>query len=94
MAVDDCNDKEKKAKIKRVHHVMGHPREDSLKSLFKDSSINDRKTMKLIEEISRECSVCIHHRRTPSRPKVALPMSRNFNQCVAIDLKERKNNKD
>ena len=64
------------------------------KKLFKDSSMDDIETMKTIEEVSRECSVCLHHRRTPSRPKVALPMSSSFNQCVAIDLKERKTNKD
>ena len=50
--------------------------------------------MKLIEEVSRECPVCIHHKRTPSRPKVGLPLSKTFNQCVALDLKDRKRNKD
>ena len=90
MSVTNCETKEKKKKIKRVHHVLGHPREEALKSLFKDSSQIDEETMKIIEEVSRECSVCIHHRRTPSRPKVGLPLSKTFNQCVAIDLKDRK----
>ena len=94
MILTDCNDKEKRNKIKRIHHVMGYPREESLKILFKDSSINDKETMNIIEDVSRECSVCLHHRRTPSRPKVSLPMSRSFNQCVTVDLKDRKRNKD
>ena len=33
MAVSECDAKEKKIKIKRVYHVMGHPREDALKKL-------------------------------------------------------------
>ena len=47
----------------------------------------------MIEEVSRECTVCLRFKRTPSRPKTGLPISSNFNECVAIDLKDRKRNK-
>ena len=93
MEVTDCDDKEKRTKIKKVHQILGHPREETLKTFYKDSSQSDEETMRIIEEISRECPVCLHFRRTPSRPKVGLPLSRTFNQCVAIDLKDRKTNK-
>ena len=36
---------------------------------------------------------CIHHKRTPSHPKVGLPNATSFNQCVSLDLKENKRNK-
>ena len=80
MSVMDCDEKEKRKKIKRVHQVLGHPKENTLKTLFKDSSQNDGETMKIVEEISRECPICLHHQRTPSRPKVALPLAQTFNQ--------------
>ena len=38
--------------------------------------------------------MCRRFRRTPSRPKVGLPVSNDFNECVALDLKERNNNKE
>ena len=87
--MDDCDDKEKKKKVKKVHHIFGHPREEVLKALYRNSSAHDDQTMKLVEEVSRECGVCIRHRRTPSRPKVALPLAQSFNQCVILDLAER-----
>ena len=93
MEVSECDVKEKKRKIKKVHQILGHPREEVLKKFYKESSQDDQETMSIVEEVSRECSVCVHFKRTPSRPKVGLPVSSNFNQCVAIDLKDRKGNK-
>ena len=80
--------KEKMKKIKKIHHIMGHPHEDTLKIFYKDSSENDALTMNMIEEVTNNCKVCKYKfRKTPPRPKVGLPVSRNFNQCVSIDLK-------
>ena len=47
----------------------------------------------MVEEISRKCNVCLRHNRTPSRPKVGLPVANDFNKCVALDLKIRHNKK-
>ena len=67
---------------------MGHPEVETLKTFYKDSSENDTETLKLVEEVTNNCKVCRYKfKRTPSRPKVGLPVSRNFNQSVSIDLK-------
>ena len=80
--------KEKMKKIKKIHHIMGHPRDETLKNFYRDSSENDAMTMNMIEEVTNNCQVCRYkYRKTPPRPKVSLPVSRNFNQCVSIDLK-------
>ena len=89
MNLDECTVKEKE---KKVHQILCHPREEVLKAFYRDSSENNSETLKLVEEVSRKCAVCLHHKRTPSRPKAGLPLSRTFNQCVAIDLKERRKN--
>ena len=93
LQMDSCDEKEKKNKIKKVHHIFGHPKEKTLKTLYRNSSQDDDQTMKLVKEFSRECSVCLLHKRTPSRPKVGLPLANTFNQCVTLDLSERKKNK-
>ena len=66
---------------------MGHPREETLLSLYKASSDNDKETLKLIKEVSEECEPCQRFKRTPSRPKVGLPLASDFNECIALDLK-------
>ena len=43
--------------------------------------------------MSEKCQVYLKHKRTPSRPKVGLPISSDFNDCVALDLKGPLNNK-
>ena len=44
--------------------------------------------MNMVEEVTNNCKVCFFKfKRTPPRPKTSLPLSRNFNQCVSIDLK-------
>ena len=93
LQMQDCDEKEKKEKIKKVHHIFGHPKENTLKTLYRNSSEHDDQTMRIMEEVSKECKVCILHKRTPSRPKVGLPLSKTFNQCVTLDLAERKKNK-
>ena len=78
-------------KVKKVHEVLCHPREEVLKSFYKDSSDYNIDIRTAVEKVSRECPVCLKYRRTPSKPKVGLPTSTTFNDCVAIDLKDRRN---
>ena len=94
MKIEECTREEKHKKIKKVHQILCHPRENVLKAFYRDSSENDKETLELVEDVSRSCSVCLLHKRTPSRPKVGLPLSRDFNSCVALNLKERRKNKN
>ena len=80
--------KEKTKKIKKVHHVMCHPRADILKIFYKDSNENDKETLRAVDEVTNNCKICkFKYKKSPPRPKVALPVSNNFNQSVSIDLK-------
>lgn len=59
------------------------------KSLIKASNsfLEDRsQIMKLIDNVSHSCKVCLKYRKPRPRPIVGLPMSSEFNQCVALDL--------
>ena len=44
--------------------------------------------------MSDNCEVCKRFKKSPNRPKVGLPTSSDFNEVVALDLKERNNNKE
>ena len=93
MMMENTTKEEKMEKVKKIHQIMCHPKENALKQFFKDSNFNGEEVQRVIENVSRNCTVCLRHKRTPSRPKVGLPVVNDFNQCVALDLKIRQNKK-
>ena len=87
--MSDCEAKEKEKRITRIHKVLAHPLPHILKTFFKNSSENDPEVMDIIDAVHEKCEVCRKFRKSPARPKVAFPMSDDFNKCVALDLKQR-----
>ncbi|CAG2236725.1 unnamed protein product [Mytilus edulis] len=45
-----------------------------------------------VDEITEGCDVCKKYKKTPARPVVSLPLATEFNEVVAVDLKEWKPN--
>ena len=71
-----------------LHKQMGHPAQEKLTTLIKDSvSWKDEYGM-VLDEIYSNCDRCKEYARTPSNPVVAMPMARSFNEKVAMDLKK------
>ena len=92
--MDECDKMEKEKKITKIHKVLAHPLPDILKQFFKNSSDNDKEVLNLVDKVHDKCNVCRRFKKSPARPKVGLPVSSDFNECVALDLKERKSNKE
>ena len=74
----------------KLHKQFGHPSSKRLIQLLKDGGINDKNYFDFVEKNSDECEICKKFRRTPSKPVVCMPMAREFNETVAMDLKEWK----
>ena len=87
LIMEDCTEKESEKKVKKVHKVMCHPSFKTMSKFFQDSSGNRKEIMKIVKEVSNSCEVCKRFKKSPLRPKVGLPMSRDFNQCVSLDIK-------
>ena len=90
----ECDEPEKIKKITKIHQVLAHPPAEILKHFFRNSSENEKEVLKLVDEVTEKCNVCKKLKKTPSRPKVGLPVSCDFNECVALDLKELRGNKE
>ena len=86
--LSDCKEQEKLKRVARIHKVLAHPPPRILKKFFNDSSEKGPEINKLVDTVNDKCEVCRKFKKSPSRPKVSLPMSDDFNQCVALDLKE------
>ena len=59
LAVNEITREEKVRKVEKVHKIMGHPREEALLSLFKNSSDDDEETIGVVKEVSKNCEACI-----------------------------------
>ena len=90
MFTPGCDNKEMKNPKRKLHHQFGHPTCKRLSQLFDDAEIMDERCFLFADEISNNCDVCIKYKNTPPRPIVSTNMARNFNEVVAMDLKEYK----
>ena len=57
---------------------------------FLDSKLMRDDYQDLLEEIDRKCELCKRYSKTPARPVVGMPMATQFNEKVAMDLKQWK----
>ncbi len=75
----------------KLHRCFAHPSADRLLRLVNNAgeqwSNNDNLKQK-IKEVTDSCSVCQVFKKPPPRPTVGLPQAREFQEAVAMDLKE------
>ena len=80
-------------KIKRtvkLHKQFAHPKIQPFTQLLKDAGEFDEEIKEILEKIYSKCQICIEDTRTKARPVVGMPLARDFNECVAMDLKIHK----
>ena len=78
------NDEE--AKVMKVHRYFGHRSGRRVWELFAKARKLPGKRKQILEIIDN-CETCSKMKKAPPRPKVGLPVSNDFNQVVAMDLK-------
>ncbi|XP_057299172.1 uncharacterized protein LOC130629827 [Hydractinia symbiolongicarpus] len=71
-----------------AEEIFSHPPPERLKKLLRDAGVEDKKLHTLIDHISQKCETCFKYKKLSLRPMVGLRMSNDFNDCVAMDLKE------
>ena len=71
----------------KLHAQFGHPAKQKLTYLLKNANMWNDRCENLLEKIQSNCKICKQFPRTPARPVVALPMAREFNEAVCVDLK-------
>ena len=81
---------DKKIIIEKLHKQFAHPTGRRLKALLRDAGVQDNSYEKYVDEISDSCQICKKYKKTPPRPCVSLPLATEFNEVVALDLKEWK----
>ena len=56
---------------------------------MKNADVNDKDLCEIIEEITKECEVYLKYQKKKQiRPVVGFPLATEFNEYVAMDLKQ------
>lgn len=75
----------------KLHRSFAHPSKEKLLKLItsagKEWSENEN-LLKEIKEVTENCEICKKYKKPPPRPCVSLPMSSQFQESIAMDLKQ------
>ena len=80
---------EEKEKIaEKLHKQSGHATGDKLCSLIKSSKYRDHVLLEKVKGIEQRCNTCLKYKKPALRPVVGLSLAKDFNEVVAMDLKD------
>ena len=79
--------KGEKYKVALKLHRQFPPYRDKIKALLRDAEIIDDEFEKHLVDLDNLCNICIKYKVKP-RSCVDFSMARNFNETVAMDLKQ------
>ena len=80
---------EEKEKIaEKLHKQFGDATGDKLCSLIKSSKYRDHVLLEKVKGIEQRCNTCLKYKKPALRPVVGLSLAKDFNEVVAMDLKD------
>ena len=91
--LDNLGEDKLRKHIVRVHKNLAHKSEDQLLKLFKLAGKDTKLVKKVVKNVVETCNICKRYKKTPPRPKVAMPKAYSTNEVVSMDLKERRDYK-
>ena len=81
------SDEMQKKMLNKLHKQFGHRPKRVFVELLKSAEQWDPKFSTMIDAIIDGCEGCILRKRNPDKPAVALPMAKDFNHILTMDLK-------
>ena len=90
--ISTSQSKDKLSIIEKLHKQFAHPSAKRLKSLLEDAGGYTEEHLKCVDKVTENCEICKRYKKAPARPVVSLPLASEFNEVVAVDLKEWKPN--
>ena len=77
---------------RKLHLQFTHPRTERIVKFMKTAGVENDELLEAMKEAREQCDTCKRFKPKMPRPVVTLPMSSDFNDTVAMDLKIYKNN--
>ena len=88
--LDDIGENERYKILPKLHRQFAHPSKRKLVALLKDAGVWKDDYLEVLTRIEESCMVCKSYTKTPPHPVVGLSMAHEFNEKVAMDLKQWK----
>ena len=79
---------------RRLHLQFGHANYEKLQQVIKESMTGEidnptlKKYLERLKETCENCTICKKYKRNSPKPVVGLPLSREFNGTIAVDIGE------
>ena len=86
--LEELDSKKRYATLLKLHRQFAHPPMKRLIALLKDAGVWKEEYEQELLTIEEQCEICKRYAKTPPRPVVSLPMASQFNEKVAMDLKQ------
>ena len=77
---------EERKDVIKAHRYFGHRSGRKIWEMFSKAG-RLRKKKKEVLQLLEKCAVCNQMKKTPPRPKIAIPVANDFNEIVGLDLK-------
>ena len=74
-------------RLMKMHEGLGHPGRDSFERMLKSQDSFNQDVKDLVNTIYEQCVTCLTYKKSIPRPHVAVPIARDFNDTLAVDLK-------
>ena len=88
--LDDVDEAERHEILLKLHRQFAHPSKRRLMALLKDAGVWKNDYLDILLTIEENCQLCKSYTKTPPLPVVSLPMAHEYNEKVAMDLKQLK----
>ena len=79
-----------KSALLKLHQQFAHLPNRILVAFLKDERVWKDNFEGQLLETEQKCNLCKAYAKTPPRPVVSMPMAKEFNEKVAMDLKQYK----
>ena len=88
--LDDISENERYKILLKLHRQFAHPSKRKLVALLKDAGVWQADYLEVLTRLEESCELCKSYSKTHPRPVVGLSMAHEFNEKVAMDLKQWK----
>ena len=86
--IQQANTDGKEKMCMKIHRQFSHAHGNKLAKLVKDAGVKDQEFVRKIQSIQDRCNICIQYKKPPPKPIVCVPLANQFNESIAMDLKE------
>lgn len=92
VCVTDMSEIEQRKTLLKLHRQFRHHSAKATEDILRNAGILNEDVKRINKEVVDACDICKRYKKTPARPVVSLPMAKQFNDVVAMDLKIVQNN--